>query len=87
MWFEGTSHTAAALIARVLNRDFGGKVAKLASDIQRTLHLLNDCVHGQKILGVGQTVNGKVIPSGLGLVAASSVLDTGFGYTYGPAST
>ena len=85
VWFEGTAHTAAALISRVLNRDFGGKFAKLASDIQRTLRLLNDCVHGQKLLGVGQTVNGKVIPSGLGLVAASSVLDTGFGYTYGPS--
>ena len=85
VWFEGTSHTAAALIARVLNGDLGGSFALLASDVQRTLRLLNDCVHGQTILGAGQTVNGKTIPPSLGLVAASSVLDTGFGYTYGPS--
>ncbi len=85
VWFEGTSHTAAALIARVLNGDIGSAFVRLTNDVQRTLQLLNDCVHGQTVLGGGQTVNGKVIPLGLGLVAASSVLDTGFGYTYGPS--
>ena len=30
-------------------------------------------------------MNGKPIPQGEGLVAATSTLDTGFGYTYGPS--
>jgi len=30
-------------------------------------------------------VNGKVIPLGEGLIASTSVMDTGFGYTYGPS--
>ena len=83
VWLEGTAHAAAALIARVLRG--GDGFALLFSDINRALELLNDCVHAQKLLGVGQTVGGKAIPQGLGVVAATSVLDTGFGYTYGPS--
>jgi hypothetical protein len=30
-------------------------------------------------------VNGKTIPAAQGLVASTSVMDTGFGYTYGPS--
>ena len=83
VWLEGTAHTAAALTARVLR---GGKpISSLLADITRAIQLLKDCQHAQEILGVGQTAGGKVIPSGLGVVASSSVLDTGFGFTYGPS--
>jgi hypothetical protein len=83
VWLEGTAHTAAALTARVLRG--GDSISSLLSDISRAVQLLKDCEHAQQILGVGQTAGGKVIPSGLGVVASSSVLDTGFGFTYGPS--
>ena len=42
-------------------------------------------MYAQQNLGANKTVGGKPIPVGLGLVASSSVLDTGFGFTYGPS--
>jgi hypothetical protein len=83
VWLEGTSHTAAALTARVLRG--GDPITSLLKDISRAVQLLKDVEHAQQILGVGQTAGGKVIPTGLGVVASSSVLDTGFGFTYGPS--
>ena len=83
VWLEGTAHTAAALTARVLRG--GEPLPALLTDISKAVQLLKDIEHAQQILGVGQTAGGKVIPSGLGVVASSSVLDTGFGFTYGPS--
>ncbi len=83
VWLEGTAHTAAALAARVLRG--GEPISSLLADISRAIQLLKDCEHAQQILGLNQTAGGKVIPSGLGVVASSSVLDTGFGFTYGPS--
>ena len=83
VWFEGTSHTAAALVARVLRGGEG--ISSLIADLTTAVGLLGQCVYAQQTLGAGQTVNGKAIPVGLGLVASSSVMDTGFGYTYGPS--
>ena len=83
VWLEGTGHTIAALVARVLRgRDH---VAALLSDLQTAAGLLEQCMLAQAELGKGQTVGGKPIPDGHGLVAATSSLDTGFGYTYGPS--
>ena len=83
VWLEGTAHTAAALTARVLRG--GDPISSLLKDISQAVQLLKDCEHAQQILGAGQTAGGKVIPTGLGVVASSSVLDTGFGFTYGPS--
>ena len=83
VWLEGTAHAAAALAARILQGRDG--FAMLISDVQKALELLQDCQHAQQLLGAGQTVNGKPIPAGTGLVAATSTMDTGFGYTYGNA--
>ena len=83
VWLEGTAHTAAALVARVLHG--GQNIAALRSDINAAVALLEQCAKAQAILGAGQTVNRKAIPLGLGLVAATGVMDTGFGYTYGPS--
>ena len=83
VWIEGTAHTAAALVARVL---FGGEnVASLLSDLNASITLLAQCQKAQKLLGANKTVNGTPIPQGLGFVAATGILDTGFGYTYGPS--
>ena len=83
VWLEGTGHTAAALAARALRgRE---NLFAIASDVNQAIALLNQCALAQASLGAGKTVGGKPIPQGLGLVAATSVLDTGFGYTYGPS--
>ncbi len=83
VWLEGTAHTAAALVARVLRGQ--DTLAGLFADISQAAALLNQCQRAQSLLGSGKTVGGKAIPQGYGLVAATSVLDTGFGYTYGPS--
>ena len=83
VWLEGTSHGIAALIARILEGKERG--ARVLRDVAEIIDLLRNCIHAQELLGAGQTVAGKLIPKGLGLVAATSVMDTGFGYTYGPS--
>ncbi len=83
VWLEGTAHTAAALAARVLQAS--EPLPKLLGDISSAITLLESCAKAQHLLGAGQTVAGRAIPTGLGVVAATSVLDTGFGYTYGPS--
>lgn len=81
VWLEGTSHTIAALIARA-EAEWGWS---RAMDWQAALKFVATCDTAQAELGANQTVNGIPIPLGRGLVAATSVLDTGFGYTYGTA--
>jgi hypothetical protein len=83
VWLEGTSHTVAALVARaVAGRD---SLPKLFSDLETALNFLSNCRTAQSELGAGLTVNGQPIPLGLGLLASTSVMDTGFGFTYGPS--
>jgi hypothetical protein len=80
VWFEGTGQLAAALLARGRTTDlptFGGDVATATT-------YLGQCALAQDELGVGQTVNGVAIPDGMGVVAASSVLNSGFGFSYFP---
>jgi len=83
VWLEGTSHAIAALIARILAG--GGNFHDRANDFNTAARFVSTCQKAQQELGTGQTVNGKPIPTGQGLVAATSVMDTGFGYTYGPS--
>ena len=47
--------------------------------------LVEQSILAQNELGLGKTAGGKAIPAGEGLVASTSVMDTGFGYTYGPS--
>jgi hypothetical protein len=83
VWLEGTSHTVAALIARA---NAGNEnIATRFNDVQTALNFLANCRAAQSELGAGQTVNGQLIPVGEGLVASTSVMDTGFYYTYGPS--
>jgi hypothetical protein len=83
VWLEGTSHTIAALIARA----FAGRDDFRAAfgDLRTAGKFVDTCETAQAELGAGQTVNGAAIPLGDGLVASTSVMDTGFGYTYGPS--
>lgn len=83
VWLEGTGHTIAALLARALRGQEG--LAGLLSDLGTVVNLINQSIKAQKELGVGKTFGGKAVPQGEGLVASTSVMDTGFGYTYGPS--
>lgn len=83
VWLEGTSHTVAALVARsIAGRE---SLPAIFKDMKTAVALLNQIETAQSELGAGQTVNGVTIPLGEGLVAATSVMDTGFYYTYGPS--
>ena len=62
-----------------------GNLQGLFSDLQTAVGLVQQSIHAQKQLGVAKTAGGKAIPQGEGLVASTSVMDTGFGYTYGPS--
>jgi hypothetical protein len=83
VWLEGTAHTIAALVARVLAA--ANPLPALLGDLTAAVDLIAQCIRAQQMLGAGQTAGGKPIPAGLGLVASTSVMDTGFGYTYGPS--
>jgi hypothetical protein len=83
VWLEGTSHTIATLIARTVAG--GDSLRDRIEDLQTAQKFVNTCETAQAQLGEGQTVNGATIPLGHGLVASTSLMDTGFGYTYGPS--
>ncbi|WP_214107227.1 hypothetical protein [Acrocarpospora catenulata] len=88
VWFEGTAHLAAALVAR--------------GDRSKARRHLNEIASAQDRLGAGQTVGlttdpnggrlsnpgeggtwtGPTLPARSGVVAASSAFDTGFGFGY-----
>lgn len=71
VWLEGTGQLAAAL----LDRDRAG-------DRSRAVSLLGQLQTAQARVGQGQHVGGALLPTASGLVAASSLLDTGFGFGY-----
>jgi hypothetical protein len=83
VWLEGTSHTIAALIARSIAG--ADSVRDRVQDLQAAVRFVDTCETAEAQLGAGQTVNGAAIPLGLGLVASTSQMDTGFGFTYGPS--
>ncbi|MDO0912824.1 Tat pathway signal sequence domain protein [Streptomyces sp. DT2A-34] len=73
VWFEGTAHLALAL------RERSGR-----GDEARARRLIDSIERAQDLLGGGQTVGGRALPGRCGIVAASSPLDTGFGFGYYP---
>ena len=91
VWLEGTAHLAAALLTRRLprNRDIDGfngdlDTARILLDnIRVAQNNLGKGQHvggGQPIIGLGKTA--QTIPDGLGVIAATSELNTGFGFSY-----
>ena len=91
VWLEGTGHLAAALLSRRLprNKDIDG----FNGDVDTARVLLDNLRVAQNNLGRGQHVGGgqpfiglgkpaQVIPDGLGVIAATSELNTGFGFSF-----
>ncbi|MFH0521070.1 Tat pathway signal sequence domain protein [Streptomyces sp. M41] len=73
VWFEGTAHLALCLRRR--NR---------RGDAARARRLIDSVERAQDRLGGAQTMGGRALPERAGVVAASSPLDTGFGFGYYP---
>lgn len=82
VWLEGTAHTAAALLARHLPST--DDIAGFTGDINTAFALLSNILLAQLKLGLNQTVGGTPIVPGQGIVASSSVCNTGFGSSYYP---
>jgi hypothetical protein len=82
VWLEGTAHLAAALLVRGLpaERDIPG----FAGDLDTARFLLLNSLGAQATQGAGQMVAGKLIAPGTGLVASSSELNNGFGFSNKP---
>ena len=69
VWLEGTNQLATALLDR------NGRGDKRSADA-----LLGQARHAQDVLGVGQHLGGVEVDGGI--VAASSLIDSGFGFGY-----
>jgi hypothetical protein len=82
VWLEGTSHTAAALFARGFSPENTGPAPN--GDAGLAFLLLENVKRAQQQLGHGQSVGGNAPANGQGVVAASSVCNTGFGSSYYP---
>jgi hypothetical protein len=82
VWLEGTAHMAAALIKR--RRKARHDLPTFGGDVATASEYSAQIVLAQGGLGQGQTVNGLAIPQGAGVIAASSVLNTGTGFSYYP---
>ena len=83
VWLEGTGHTVCALITRILSGQLS--LPEIYRDVLQAVAFLENLGAAQAQLGAGQTAGGVALPVGEGLVASTSVMDTGFGYTYGPS--
>ena len=82
VWFEGTAHIAAALLAR--RRRPRHDQPTFYGDVNTAWEYTNQIMLAQSELSRNHTVNGLAIPDGSGVVAASSVLNTGTGFSYYP---
>ncbi len=82
VWLEGTAHLAAALTARGLSAE--DDIPGFDGDRDTVRFLLLNIRGAQATQGAGQTVAGQPVPTGAGIVAASSELTTGFGFSYKP---
>jgi hypothetical protein len=82
VWIEGTGHLIAALLLRRLQES--KDIPSFHGDVNTADDLIESCQVAQNSLGANQTVNGQNLPVGRGLVAATSILNTGFGFNYFP---
>jgi hypothetical protein len=82
VWLEGTAHMAAALLAR--RRGARRDLPTFHGDGATASEYVGHIILAQTELGRGHSVNGLAIPDRSGVVAASSVLNTGTGFSYYP---
>ena len=82
VWLEGTAHVAAALRARNLPAELD--LPGFIGDRNTASVLLLNILGAQATQGADQTCAGQLILPGTGVVAASSELNTGFGFSYKP---
>jgi len=82
VWLEGTAHVAAALRARNLPAELD--LPGFSGDGNTASFLLLNILGAQGTQGAGQTCAGQPLLPGTGVVAASSELNTGFGFSYKP---
>jgi hypothetical protein len=82
VWLEGTGHLVAALMLRRLQES--KDIPSFHGDVNTANALIESCQVSQNTQGGGQTVNGQNLPVGQGLVASTSILNTGFGFNYFP---
>src|SRR5258706_173968 len=91
VWLEGTAHLAAALLSRRLPRkkdisalngvvDTGRVLLDNIRVAQNNLGRRQHVGGGQPIVGLGKSA--QAIPDGLGVIAATSELNTGFGFSF-----
>jgi hypothetical protein len=82
VWLEGSAHLAASLLARRKSprRDIDG----FDGDLETARFLLDNIRLSQEKLGQGQTVGGRALPDAQGVVASTSVVNTGFGFSFYP---
>jgi hypothetical protein len=82
VWLEGTAHLAAALLDRKLGR--GHDIDGFDGDEKTARILLDNIELAQERLGRDQTIGGRALSGRQGIVAASSVVNTGFGFSFYP---
>jgi hypothetical protein len=82
VWLEGTAHLAAALLDRKLGS--GRDVDGFDGDEKTARILLDNIELAQERLGRDQTIGARALTGGQGVVAASSVVNTGFGFSFYP---
>src|SRR5258708_3105482 len=82
VWLEGTGHMAAALQAR--RRKVRNDLPTFHGDLVTASDYSSQISLAQTQLGRNQKVNGLAIPDESGVVAASSILNTGTGFSYYP---
>jgi hypothetical protein len=82
VWLEGTGHLIAALLQRRLPAK--SDIPSFHGDVALAAALLENVQVAQNSLGTGQTVNGQPLVVGEGITAATSILNTGFGFNYFP---
>jgi hypothetical protein len=82
VWLEGTAQMVAALELRLAPAD--NDLPTFHGDADTAEQYLAHIQLAQATLGRGQAVNDRPIPEGNGIVAATSALNSGFGFSYLP---
>ncbi len=82
VWLEGSAHLAASLSAR--RQSSRHDIDGFDGDRETARFLLDNIALAQEKLGQGQTVGGRALPDAQGVVASTSVVNTGFGFSFYP---